>query len=82
MTAPNGWAMVVNNILFNLNIPTIAVITGLIANKARVAADNYINSNGVNRRASSPRRPPLPAHTRTRVLANETALVKGQDSHK
>eukprot|EP00291_Cryptomonas_curvata_P020516 CAMPEP_0172159072 /NCGR_PEP_ID=MMETSP1050-20130122/4752_1 /TAXON_ID=233186 /ORGANISM="Cryptomonas curvata, Strain CCAP979/52" /LENGTH=83 /DNA_ID=CAMNT_0012828589 /DNA_START=500 /DNA_END=748 /DNA_ORIENTATION=+ len=45
MTAPTGWAMVINNILFNLNIPTIAVITGLVANKARVATDNYINSN-------------------------------------
>ena len=45
MTAPSTAAVVVSNILFNLNILTIAVLTGIAANRAKAATDEYLNSN-------------------------------------
>jgi hypothetical protein len=75
MTAPTGWAMVINNLLFNLNILTIAVITGLVANKAKAATDNYINSNGepcpnpaTSRRFSPPSSPAAAVIERNHIV--------------
>jgi hypothetical protein len=70
MTAPTGWAMVINNLLFNLNILTIAVITGLVANKAKAATDNYINSNG------EPRTTPSRHHDDHDTLAPAGAVIE------
>jgi hypothetical protein len=46
MTAPSDISKFINNLLFNLNILTIAIVTGLVANKAKAATDSYLNSNG------------------------------------
>jgi hypothetical protein len=45
MSAPTSWERLINNVLFNLHILTIALATGIVASSAKTATDNYINSN-------------------------------------
>ena len=45
MAATIPLVALINNLLFNLNILTIAVVTGFAASNVKAATDEYLNSN-------------------------------------